>query len=278
MSLHGRTSFSPQGTVSTSVAQGNPKSGSPRSREERALLLLLGVGAALLLASLFVGWYQVREVDRFGCTGLSESLSPFWVSVSTSGSDCPSSEAGSYQSAGLPQTGVLYAVAGILTAIAAVLALSVIGLTRAGRRSRRASIPLLALAICALAVGAVAPALIAIEQTSTVCHDEGVFQTPFVVPLESSSVGAATDYLNQSPPPMSLPECNGWSFWTGGSPGSSWPVWLGSSGPQDSFGGSNVSGSAVLVWGPGAGWVLDLGGIALLVTGPVLARKPRPAA
>jgi hypothetical protein len=275
MARQARTACSLRSPVTDSAPNSSPKPGSPRSREEGALLLLLDIGAALLLASLFVGWYQVHEVNRFGCSGITESFSPFWVTVTTSGSDCPPSGAGTLQSAGLPQTGALYAAAGILTAIAGVLALAPIGLKEAGRRSRRVSIALLALSARVLAIGALAPALLVMEQTSTVCHDEGVSQTPFEVPLGGPSPGAVNIYLNQSPPaPPDLR--NDWSFWTGSSPGSTWPVWFGASGPWNSFAGTNSSAGAALAWGPGFGLAIDLGGLALLAAGPVLVWKLKP--
>jgi hypothetical protein len=260
--------------MSSSIAQGNPRLGSPRSREEKALLLLLGVGAALLLASLFVGWYQVQEVARNGCTGISESLSPFWVSVSTTGSGCPPTETGSFTAAGLAQTGALYSVAGALTAIACVLAFSLLGLKWSKRQSRRTSLFLLAVSIAALALGALAPALIVTEQPATICRDEGVMNTPFEIPGTASSGENPGIYLNQNQP-VAPPRCDGWAFWTGNSYGWSW---IGTSGPWNSFAGSNVSGSAVLSWAPSLGWVLDLGGVVLLIAGPVLSRRASPSA
>jgi hypothetical protein len=262
--------------VNGSASPNGPTSQLAHRREERAPRLLLGVGAVLLLASLFLGWYQIHEVNRSGCTGITETLSPFWVTVTTSGTGCPPSEIGSFQAAGLPQTGALYFVAGVLTAVAGVLALMLILLNRRVRQSRRSSIILIAVSVGALALAALAPVLIVMEQPSAVCHDEGVFQTPLGTP-EASSVVSSGIYLNQSAPEPPDP-CNGWSFWSGSPPGSTWPVWVGSSGPWDSYAGSNESGSAELVWGPTLGWVLDLGGIALLVAGPVLARKPEPPA
>jgi len=250
----------------------NPGSLLPPHREERALIVLVGVGAALLLASLFIGWYQVQQISRHGCTGILESFSPFWVTVTSSGTGCPPSETGSFQSAGLPLTGALYSLVGVLTAVAGLLSLALIGLRRALRPSRKVSLVLLCFSLLALSAGIGAPVLLAVNQTWTVCHDEGVVQTPFELPHGAFPGASPPIPLNQSSPAPPF-RCNGWSFWTGNSYGWSW---TGTVGPWNSFTGSNVSGDAVLSWGSGPGWILDLGGLALLATGPVLAWRSKP--
>ncbi|HTS33561.1 MAG TPA: hypothetical protein VMI55_06465 [Thermoplasmata archaeon] len=227
------------------------------------------VGAAVLVSTLFVGWYVVQARSSTGCTDVVETLYPFWVAVGGSGTACPPSGVQGYSSAGLASTGLLYLGVAALTAAGAVLAFLVGALLLRGRRIHRGSI-LLVLALLAILAAWLGPALVALEQPSTVCGDQGSYGTPFgstgapVQPQQSNDSGGGT-----------VGACNGWAFGGGNAGGYSHStyVWNGASGPWNSFFGSASSDGTTFSWGPGVGWFLDIWGVALIGVGTTISRK-----
>lgn len=226
---------------------------------------LFGLAAACLLGSLLAGWYFVDASSPNGCSSLIESLAPWGVTVSTGASECPASQSGSFATAGLPATGVLYEGVGLLAATSGLLAV-VLALRAWGRPNRTCSLPFLGLAIAAVLAGAAGPSLVAFDQPSTICHDNGFLSTP----LAEASPAADPPPANQSHGSSPTPGCNGWTFWSG--PGGPSFRWSGPSGPWNSFLGrvSGFGGSS-LTWGPGLGWGLDLAGTASIGAGAFLA-------
>jgi hypothetical protein len=222
------------------------------------------VGAAVLVSTLFVGWYAVQARSNTGCTDVVETLNPFWVAVSGSGTSCPSSGVQGYSSAGLPSTGLLYLGVAALTAAGAVLAFLVGALLLRGRRLHRGSL-LLVLALVGLLIAWTGPAALALAQPSTVCADQGAFSPPF----GSAGSRAGLDWPGETVG-GATGACDGWSF-AGGSVHNGY-VWTGGAGPWNSFFGSANSTVATFTWGPGLGWFLDIWGVALIGLGTTLSR------
>ncbi len=240
------------------------------SRSRRFLpTVFVWVGGAVLLATLFVGWYVVQVRGSPSCGNLVETLYPFWVTVSGPGASCPSSQSLSYSAAGLPSTGLLYLGVAGLTAAGAVLAFLVGALLLRGRRVHRGSV-LLVLVLLAILTAWLGPAVLALEQPSTVCGDQGAFSPPLGLAGAVAGLARGSASVGGGSGP-----CDGWSF-PGGTAGGyvhSGYVWTGASGPWNSFFGTLNSTPATFTWGPGVGWFLDIWGVALIGAGATISRK-----
>jgi hypothetical protein len=256
------------------VGSDSPRAGNlHRSRERRILLALLGIGAILLLSSLFVSWYQVEETNTTGCLTLSETLGPTGVEVGGTGSGCPPAVSGSFASSGLSTTGNLYEAVGSLAVAGGVLAAALLVLEVYRPVASRRSKYFLALGICAVVLAALSPTVLAMEQPMTICHDQGFVGTPLTSPVQGSDLAPTLVYSEGGPPyanatpPMPPPACNSWSFWTGS--GSPW-VTQGASGPWNSLTGSVSGPGSTFSWDLGLGWVLAIAGAALITAGPAI--------
>ncbi len=232
-----------------------------------ASVIFFAVGGALLGSSLFLGWYVVGLSTSGGptCPGISEVLYPGWVAVTTSGPNCPASSVGSYQSQKLTTTGQLYLAVTVLTIAGAALA-GFAGLLVGLHFGQRRPKLVLALAAAAMVIGVLGPALIATIQSNTICSDQGFVSTPFASPA-----GAP-------PPPNSTvgntrPACNAWTFYT--SSGGGW-TWSSSSGPWNSFVGSDSLPGASATWGPGLGWYFAIVSTVCVASGAYLSRRFAP--
>ena len=216
-------------------------------------------GAALLLASLFVGWYTSEiTANTGGGYANSETLYPMWVSSSESTQGQSFSEEIDFSTANLPHTGQLYADVTIAVGVGAILALlaAFFGLLGKGVRFRAI---VLVMTVAASALATAAPTALYLEQPSTICSE------PQIAWSGPVPVG------NQSAPP---PTC-GW-----GQPCDTDGCWTGAAGPpgqESSFFGSDNE-VRDHTWGPSTGWYLSYVASVVLAGGAVLAiSRLRPA-
>jgi hypothetical protein len=244
-------------------AVANRAKNSAQARKHAIPGILTVLGTVAIIASMFLGWYVVQSSSPTGCNRVAETLYPWWVAVSSSGSSCPASQTGSFSQAGLASTGSLYVAATAFAMGAVVLALLVGGLFLASKRIHRSKAVAL-IAIFALISGGLAAGILALEQPATVCSDQGFYGTP----LDHQSPSAGPSPLNSTT--GASPGCNSWSFWSGSGTST---TWSGSSGPWQSFIGTTDSKGAVFSWGPAAGWFLEIGGVILITCGLAVARR-----
>jgi hypothetical protein len=233
-----------------------------RSSPRRALVATLVVlGGTVVGVSMVLGMYVVQAASATNCTHVTETLYPWWVTVSSKGSSCPASESGSFSQAGLPLTGDLYLVATALALCAVAFALLFGWLIFKGGRAPR-SRALAVVGVVAILAGGLAATVLAVEQPATVCSDQG-FRSP---PLEFGTPDSNLTAENSTS--GAVPACNSWSFWSGSGTGN-W--WLGASGPWNSFVGRMAGGGYVFAWSPGLGWFLELWGVGLTSAGIAIA-------
>ena len=226
--------------------------GRSRTREERGPTsrrtaiggLVLIVGVALLLGSLWVGWYSVTaraSATQEGTsvvvngTGVYYPLNQYWLQLTCEGSpSCPSNltQTSSYPQGTFDSVGTLYDIVAALVIGALVLGGSA-GIIAAVSR-RAGSKLVLGLALTAVILALLAPGVLMLAQPSVLSS-----QGP-------SGTGAG-------PSKTFFGSCSG-----GG------------------CGATLVSGTSLNAsWGPSLGWYLSLAGGAVLVVGFFLARKPR---
>lgn len=243
---------------------GGPDS-SPSTRRRRPLTapVPLILGGVVFLASLFVGWYVVQSDTVYSCRQISETLYPLWVQVTSVGTYCPSSDVGSYQAAGLPSTGALYQTVAAFAVLAGLLDILAGCLLLPRLRQRFGRTPIL-LGVIALLVAGGGAALVALEQPSAICADQG-FMSP---PLADGYSGSTALALNSST--SAPPGCDNWKFWQGTGTSANW---IGSSGPWNSFGGNVALPGAYNFWTPSTGWFLDIVGVELTAVGAFVALR-----
>lgn len=236
-----------------------------RRRIGVAIVLVLGGGC--LLGSLFTEWYVVRGTSTGGCTEVVETLTPLGgVVVHGSGTDCPTSESGSFAEAGLPATGLLYVALAGLATVAGGLTF-VLAQTVLSTKGRVISKAFVVISIAAIATGAIGPLLVVSVQPLAICHDQGFFSPPLGASVVGNSSASGTNSpIGANPGPT----CNGWGFWRG--TGDSW-IWSGASGPWNSFVGADGGGGSTFSWNPGIGWGLDVFGVWLGIVGAYLGRR-----
>lgn len=222
---------------------------------------LLILGGVVFLATLSVGWYLVQSDSAYSCRQISETLYPLWVQVTSTGTYCPSSEIGSYQAAGLPSTGALYQTVAALAVLAGLLDILAGCLLLPRLRQRFGRTPIV-FGIIALLVAGGCAALVAIEQPSTICADQG-FSSP---PLADGP--SASTALPQNGSISTPPGCDVWRFWQGSGTSTNW---IGSSGPWNSFVGNATFPGAYSFWIPSTGWFLDIVGVELTAVGAFVA-------
>jgi len=215
----------------------------------RITSVLFWFGAAALLATLFLGWYTVSS------SAASQTFYVAGVAVEQSGSGGSTNQAASYSDEFLPHVGALYEIAGGLVASAAALGLGVGCLIWAGWARTRTRI-LFSIAICAVLLAALGPALLAIDQPAAACADAQGFSPPLGEILPQASGNG--------------PSCT-WEFYLGD--GNWYSPGLGSSGPQTSFVGSTSQHGTTMTWGPGTGWYLALAGTAFYAVGVMLSSR-----
>ena len=230
--------------------------GASNRRARRIIVLALPLlGAALLLVSLFLGWYtsEITATTGGGYTNI-ETLNPMWVASSESTQGQSFSKLIGYPAANLPHTGQLYADVTLVVGLGALLGLAAgfFGVLGKGVRFR-AIVFATALAASGLAVAA--PTALYLEQPTTICSE------PQMTWNGPPPVG------NQSAP---TPTC-GW-----GQPCDTQGCWTGASGPpgqESSFFGSDTS-VRDHTWGPSIGWYLSFLAAVVLAGGALVAVYP----
>lgn len=231
-----------------------------------ACSVIFWLSGGIFVSTLFLGWYVVRFVGGFpgaSCTA-NEVLYPFWVTVSAAGRYCPASEIGSFPAAGLSSTGLLYLVVGAMVIMGAISAFLAGGLLFTGRRDSRSTAVLL-LAVISMIAGGAAPVMLALEQPSTICSDQGYQGLPLGSGSSVATAFPANNSTGGAPPP-----CNHFSFWSGsGTPSGLW----GSQGPWNSFVGTASPGAGSFGWGPWVGWFFVMWGVILVAIAIVVSRR-----
>jgi|HubBroStandDraft_1064217.scaffolds.fasta_scaffold128916_1 hypothetical protein len=233
------------------VAYGRAGGKPSASRRSIVAGILLISGVALLLLTLFVGWYVISATasDSIGGQSFTEveqeifhPLDQVTVSLSCDGSSyCAtnSTTTGPYSQAGYNTVGTLYTVVSILVIGGVLAGLASAGLLLAGRpaRARLARI----LAILSILLVLIAPTLLFAAQ-------------PAVLNSESTSSGGSANETGGSSPRTSFfGSCSAGGCGEGTSNGIS----------------LNAS------WGPSTGWYLDLVALVPLLIGAVLMQGPR---
>ncbi|MGA7861610.1 MAG: hypothetical protein WCB19_07110 [Thermoplasmata archaeon] len=249
-----------------------------RSNGQEFAAAMLLVGAALLLSSLFLGWYSMSLGS--GSNFTAETFYPTSVQLWGSQGGSAYSAAASYSAIELGNTGMLYlAVAGLVVAggLLGVTTAYLIWrsadptprlLALAGLRWRSSDrIPrgiVSALLVVTILLALAGPVAVAFAQPGAVCSDSNVLSTPFVLAYPNNTSGARLPCGWD----MAMPYGIGYSF-----------EWSASPGPQSSFFGTNNETGQVLSWGPSEGWYASLAGTAFLVLGALvyLRREQEPA-
>jgi hypothetical protein len=207
---------------------------SHRRRRLGGFIVLLG--AILLVASLFVGWWMI-QVSGFGLTetvslGFPATNGGNGISAACSGNDssftshCPSPE--TYSSASLNNTGKLYNMVQFLVLGGVLLGLLGALLALGFPGSRSGLTPGIVLVVLAMIVALVAPVWLTVSQPGAMKSD-----------YPTSTIGG-----------------NGTN-------------------PSNTFWGSNSSDGVVYTWGANTGWYLSLVAFALFVAALFVLRTPR---
>jgi hypothetical protein len=233
---------------------------------KRAAMVVMGVGAALLLVTLFLGWYSMSLGS--GASVARETFYPAATQLWGSQGGSSYSNLTSYSTVFMGETGMLYLVVTGLIVVGALMGFLTVYLIRSGiGRKHRRLVPSLAVLVVALALAG--PMLVAVAQPATLCSEGAPTSTPFFAGPSNDSTGTSPDCGWE----IVSPDNGGYAFASGIGPG-----------PQSSFFGTqNVSGQP-LTWGPSDGWYVSvLASVTLLVgvfflfrgaRGPEVAAKP----
>jgi hypothetical protein len=216
------------------------------------VLVLLVVGSAILISTLFQGWYITGLGPGPTAGTFGETFYPTTVQVWGSPQGHSYSDFVSYFELNLNHTGLLYVSVTALIVVAGVIGpIAAYVLRRDADGTRRRFVS--ALVIMAVIVAAAGPVLVTVAQPSATCADWVPVGTPLVVPSNSSGT---------------LP-C-GWDIYSPNGHGGYQAFSGSTSGPQSSFFGSENGTGEPHFWEPSVGWYLAWLATVFLLIGALL--------
>jgi len=221
-------------------------------------VVLLVVGSAVLLSTLFQGWFITGYRDPYGVFG--ETFYPTWVQLWGSSPRGSYSDWVSYFGLNLNHTGVLYSALTLLITFGTAIGFEAAYQLRPGVDPTPKRI-VSSLVILAVIVAAAGPVAVTIAQPPATCADWMSASTPLVVPSNGSGT---------------LP-C-GWDIYGPNGQGGYGAFSGSTAGPQSSFAGSENGTGYPHFWEPSVGWYLAWLATAFLLLGALLhfreAKKP----
>jgi hypothetical protein len=231
--------------------------GKPTRRVSLAVVLLV-VGSAVLLSTLFQGWFITGYRGPYSVSG--ETFYPTSVQLWGSSPRDSYSDWVSYFGLNLNYTGVLYSAVTSLIVFGAAIGLGAAYQLRRGVDPAHKRI-LSSVLILTVVVAAAGPALVTVAQPAATCADYVFAGTPLVVSSNSSGT---------------LP-C-GWDIYSPNGHGGYGALSGSTAGPQSSFAGSENGTGYPHFWEPSVGWYLAWLATTLLLIGALLqlrqARQP----
>jgi len=214
---------------------------------------LLLAGTLLLLSTLFLGWYTINL--NSGTSVYHETFYSTVVRLSGSQAGSSYSNATSYVSVFLGDTGILYlTVSGLVVAGVVVGLLAVYLVWKGTTQRHRKLVPTLVALVVAFALAG--PMLVGVVQPATLCQGGG---PPQSTPLAASSPSLMAGPSSSCSWVVASPSQGGTLYDSGNGPG-----------PQTSFYGSSSVGGQPLTWGPSIGWFVAVVASTLLIAGAAL--------